>query len=164
MRTTNTGVDARAYLKGWAMALADMTGKDIRAIPEDKWQATFGGCTKSACDATADALSLLLWANEALKGNVIQTDEPEARQRVAAMCGTREAAASALTGACAAFGDALSGASDEALNAIVMPPWKMAAPLFMLANIAVSHIWYHDGQLNYIQSQLGDDKIHWMDQ
>jgi hypothetical protein len=163
MSVTASGVDARAYLKGWAMALADMTGKDIRAIPEDKWNSTFGGCAKSACEATADAVSLLLWTIEALKGNVIQTDDPDARQMVAAQCASRESAAAALTGACAAFGAALSEASDEALNATVMPPWKMPAPLFMMANIAVSHIWYHDGQLNYIQSLLGDDKVHWMD-
>ena len=65
--------------------------------------------------------------------------------------------------ACAAFGEALTGASDEALNTVITPPWKMPAPLFSLANVAVSHIWYHDGQLNYIQMLLGDGAVHWMD-
>ena len=38
----------------------------------------------------------------------------------------------------------------------------MDAPVYMIAQIMVSHIWYHDGQLNYIQSLLGDEKVHWM--
>jgi hypothetical protein len=163
MNTTTQGVDARAYLKGWAMALADMTSKDIRAIPEEKWTATYGGCTKPACEVTTDAVSLMLWVNEALKGNVIETDEPDARDRVASLCASREGAISALVQACRVFGAALTEASDEALNATITPPWKMPAPLYMLANIAVSHIWYHDGQLNYIQTLLGDDKVHWME-
>jgi hypothetical protein len=163
LSTTTQGVDARGYLKGWAMALADMTTKDIRAIPEDKWNTTYGGVTKSACDVTADAVSLLVWTTEALKGNVIETDEPDARLRVASGCGTKEGAIASLNGACQAFAAALADASDEALNQTVMPPWKMPAPLFMMAHIAVSHIWYHDGQLNYIQTLLGDDKVHWMD-
>jgi hypothetical protein len=164
MGVDSQGLDARAMLKGWAMALADMTSKDIRAIPEDKWTATFGGATKSACDATVDAISLMRWVNEALKGNVISTDEPDARQQVVGACSSRETAISALNGACREFGEAMSAASDESLNATIMPPWKMPSSLISLANIAVSHIWYHDGQLNYIQMLLGDAKVHWMDQ
>lgn len=163
MSVTTQGVDARAYLKGWAMALADMTSKDIRAIPEDKWTATFGGASKSACDAAADAVSLVRWTTEALKGNVIATDEQDARNLVAGRCASREGAIGMLFAACKEFGVALMEASDETLNATVMPPWKMPAPLYMLANIAISHIWYHDGQINYIQMLLGDEKVHWMD-
>ena len=57
---------------------------------------------------------------------------------------------------------AITSASDEALNAVVNAPWGMPTPVFILAQIAVSHIWYHDGQLNYIQSLLGDGEVHWM--
>ena len=163
MAVTAAGVDARGYLKGWAMALADMTGKDIRAIPDDKWTATHGGCTKSAFDVTVETISLLNWTTEALKGNLIASEPGYVPEQIKAGCADKSAAAGMLMGACAAFGAALSEASDEALNAIVTPPWRMDAPLYMIANIAVSHIWYHDGQLNYIQSLLGDDQIHWMD-
>jgi hypothetical protein len=161
MSMTGGGVDARKYLARWAGALADMTCKDIRAIPADKWKATFGGSSKSACDSTADAVSLLFWTVEALKGNVVQTDEPDARNRILESCSSQESACVALSHAAKAFGEALTAASDEALNTIVTPPWKMDAPLFMLAQIAASHIWYHDGQLNYIQLLLGDERVHW---
>ena len=163
MSVTTAGVDARGYLKGWAMALADMTGKDIRAIPADKWTATHGGCTKSALQVTAETISLLDWTAAALRGNAVLSDETSLMEKIKSDCASQEAAIARLKSAAGAFAAALSDASDEALNAIVTPPWRMDAPLFMIAQIAASHIWYHDGQLNYIQSLLGDDQIHWMD-
>lgn len=30
-----------------------------------------------------------------------------------------------------------------------------------MANLAIVHMFYHCGQLNYVQSILGDDAIHW---
>jgi hypothetical protein len=158
------GIDARGYLKGWLAALQDMYGKDVRAIPEDKWNATFGGCTRSACELTADAVQLLDWAAEALRGNVIAvTPSPDRLDGMKSECATRDAATARLGKSCGQFVAALSDASDEALNAMVTPPWQMPTPLYMIAQIAVSHVWYHDGQLNYIQSLLGDDKVHWME-
>ncbi len=162
MSTTSQGIDARGYLKGWLMGLADMYQKDIRAIPEDKWHATYGGCTRSACDLTADALSLLVWTAEALKGNVVVAEEAYITQQIKGECSSRESACARLGTACGVFAAALSDASDEALNTVVTPPWRMDAPLFMIAQIAVSHVWYHDGQLNYIHTLLGDGKVHWM--
>ncbi|MEZ5162652.1 MAG: hypothetical protein R2688_02665 [Fimbriimonadaceae bacterium] len=52
----------------------------------------------------------------------------------------------------------MAGASDELLNKPITAPFGMEMPVFAIAQIAVSHVWYHDGQLNYIQSLLGDDK------
>lgn len=158
MSSTMEGVSARGFLIGWANALCDMTSADIRAIPDDKWTATYGGCTKSAKDAVQETVGLLEWTTAALKGNV-GTDYSG---NSSVDCSSKDAACAALAAAVESLSAALGAASDEALLAEVTPPWQMPAPLFMIAQIAVSHIWYHDGQLNYIQMLLGDDKIHWM--
>ena len=42
-----------------------------------------------------------------------------------------------------------------------MAPWGMESKLYEFAQIAISHIWYHDGQLNYVQCLLGDGDYHW---
>ncbi|MBS1722021.1 MAG: hypothetical protein JSS66_03320 [Armatimonadetes bacterium] len=162
MSTTTQGIDARAYLTGWLTGLTGMYQADIRAIPEDKWNATFGGCTRPASELTADAMSLLLWCTQALKGNASGEHETDLTDKAKADCATKDGAAASLQNAAEAFSQALAGASDETLNQVVTPPWQMDAPLFAIAQIAVSHLWYHDGQLNYIQCLLGDDKIHWM--
>ena len=160
--TTTNAIDPRAYLGGWLNGLVAMYSADIRAIPEDKWGATFGGCTRSAQEVTADALSLLDWTTAAMNGNPPAEYGPDNMNRVKADCATKDATLAKLKDSADAFIAALNGASDESLQAVVTPPWQMDAPLFMLAQIAVSHVWYHDGQLNYIQCLLGDDKVHWM--
>jgi hypothetical protein len=156
------GIDARGYLIGWANGVTSMFAADINAIPDDKWTATFGGCTRPANMLAADTISLLIWCTEALKGNVISTYEEEGMTKLGNEVATKPVAIAKLNEATQAFVAALGEASDETLNSVVTPPWQMPAPLFILAQIAVSHIWYHDGQLNYIQCLLGDDKIHWM--
>lgn len=162
MSITAQGVDARAYLGGWLQGLTGMYTADIQAIPDDQWNATHGGCTKSARDVTADAIGMLDWTTEALKGNVIGLQESYVTEQLKGVCGTKDGACAKLASASKAFAEALASASDDALNGMVTPPWQMDAPLFMIAQIAVSHLWYHDGQLNYIQCLLGDDQVHWM--
>jgi hypothetical protein len=162
MNTTTEGIDARGYLIGGLKGVTGMYSADINAIPDDQWTATHGGCTRPANELTADTISLLIWTAEALKGNVISGDEGATMKALTAELANKNVAIAKLSEAADAFAAALAGASDETLNSVVTPPWQMPAPLYVLAQITVSHIWYHDGQLNYIQCLLGDDKIHWM--
>ena len=162
MSTITQGVDARTYLNGWLGALVQMYTADINAIPDEKWTESSGGCARCPGELTADTVALLNWTTEALKGNVVAAGEDYLNDQAKANCDTKAKGAGALAAAATDFQAALAGAEDGALNASVMAPWGMEAPLFMLAQIAVSHVWYHDGQLNLIQCQLGDDKVHWM--
>lgn len=160
--TTTEGIDARGYLIGWLKGVTSMYAADVNAIPDDKWTATFGGCTRPANELTADAISLLLWVTEACNGNVTNDSEGELMKALTTECSTKAVAIAKLTEASDAMAAALATASDETLNSVVMPPWQMESPLFIIAQVAVSHIWYHDGQLNYIHCLLGDGKVHWM--
>ena len=162
MSTTSQGIDVRTYLGQWLMGLTHMYSADIAAIPDDKWTATFGGCTKSASDLSADAISLLLWTSEALKGNVLPGYENDMIGLVKSECATKEGATAKLHELSGAFVANLNAASDEALLSSLTAPWGMESTLYGIAQITASHLWYHDGQLNYIQCLLGDDQVHWM--
>ncbi len=160
MSNTTQGVDARAYLAGWLQAVTGMTIADINAIPDDKWTEGHGGCTRPANALISDTVTMLKWTTAAAQG-----EESSVYNDMDALTETYKDKATAIGGlqeASAAFGAAITSASDEALNAVVNAPWGMPTPVFILAQIAVSHIWYHDGQLNYIQSLLGDGEVHWM--
>lgn len=161
MSSTMQGIDARGYLIGWAKGVTGMFAADINAIPDDKWTATFGGCTRPANELTADAISLLYWCTGALKGETAG-GEGDGMKELTTACESKAVAIAKLMESSDAFCAALGAASDETLNSVVTPPWQMAAPLYILAQITVSHIWYHDGQLNYIHCLLGDSKIYWM--
>jgi hypothetical protein len=162
MSTTAEAIDSRGYLHGWLQGLVSMYTADINAVPDDKWNATFGGCTRAASELTADAISLLEWTTMALKGHMEEGGYEEYMAGLKSECSNKANAAAKLKSSAEAFSEALMAASDETLGKVITPPWKMDAPLFMIAQIAVSHVWYHDGQLNYIHCLLGDSKVHWM--
>lgn len=42
-----------------------------------------------------------------------------------------------------------------------MSPFGFEATRYFMAEFGGVHMCYHDGQLNYIQSLNGDDKVHW---
>lgn len=161
METTAKGIDARKYLTEWLKIVTSMATADIRAIPEDKWTATFGGCTRPANFLAADALELMHWTAETLKGNSPPPGDYDSLGALAERIAKREDAISAFESASKELVAAINEASDETLSRIVKAPWGQEAPLFMIAQIAVSHIWYHDGQFNYIHCLLGDGKIYW---
>ena len=142
--------------------LTGMYIADIKAIPDDKWTESFGGCTRPSNVLTADALSFLMWVTEAMKGNVLAGDEANLAAMIQPECDTKAGAIAKISAVSAEFLETLSVSSDDLLLSEVMAPFGMPAPLFGLAQMAVSHIWYHDGQLNYIQCLLGDEKVHWM--
>lgn len=159
---SNTAIDARAYLTGWLNGLQGMYLADINAIPEDQWNATHGGCTRSASDLTADAISLFGWTTAAMQGNAPDASEGDMMAALKAECSTKAGASACLKKHVEEFTAALAACSEEKLQTPIMAPWGMESPLFGLAQVAVSHLWYHDGQLNYIQCLLGDEKVHWM--
>ncbi|HWP30713.1 MAG TPA: hypothetical protein VNK96_03165 [Fimbriimonadales bacterium] len=161
METTAKGINARKYLTEWLKIVTSMATADIRAIPEDKWTSTFGGRTRPANLLAADALELMYWTAETLKGNSPPPSDDDSLKVLAERIANREDAISTLESASEELVTAINEASDETLSKVVRAPWGQEAPLFMIAQIAVSHIWYHDGQFNYIHCLLGDDKIYW---
>jgi hypothetical protein len=147
-------------LTAWLGVVTGMTIADIKAIPDDKWTTCFGGCARSANALLADTVTNLNWTTE-----VIHSKESNAYSHMDALATEftdKNLAIAKLSEASAALCAAISAASDETLNSTVMAPWQMPTPVFMLAHIAASHIWYHDGQFNYIHGLLGDGKMHWM--
>ena len=162
MSTTIQGVDARGYLVGWLKAVSHMTVNDIKAIPADKWTEPFGGCTRPSNALASDMTGLMLWLTPILKGEEAPQYGPEAAMSLAEKMKDQEAAIAIFNQAVEDFGNVVAGASDEILNSEVPAPWGMPTPVFTLAHIAVNHIWYHDGQFNYVHCLMGDDKIYWM--
>lgn len=156
------GIDARGTLLGWTAGVTDMFIKDIKAMPESMLTQQMGGCARPANELVADTLGLLYWTTGTLKGEEVELTEDSAKNLAGSLT-THDAIINAMTQATADFRDAFAQASDEALNTVITPPWQMDAPLYILCMIAVNHIWYHDGQLNYIQALNGDGKVHWMD-
>jgi len=161
MSTTIERIDAREQLNGWLQGVTKMYLSDVQAIPEDKWAATFGGCTRPASVLTADAIGFLFWTAMAITEGGTPTIPDGAEKQLEEACATKEGAIAKMEKGSTMLSEALMGATEEHLMKTATTPWQMEAPLYSLAQMAVSHIWYHDGQLNYIQCLMGDADYHW---
>lgn len=141
-------------------ALCGMYVADIKAIPPDKLLVSPGGVARPANELTADTVGMLKWCTATLKGETPADNymDPAA----AAALNTSDAMIDAMTESVDAFAAAFAQADDATLGKVVTAPWGMDTPIYMLVMIATSHIWYHDGQLNYIQALNGDGEVHWM--
>lgn len=163
MSTATASIDAVANLSNWIQGLTGMMTADIHAIPQDKLTWSPGGVARPANALIVEVAGLCRYTAAILRG-----DEPgeipseEQIQAIVNSTTTHAALAKALGDASAELTTALSNATNETLNKTVTPPWKLDCTVYMLAQITASHIWYHDGQLNYIQALLGDEKVHWI--
>lgn len=161
MSTTMERIDASEQLNGWLQGVTKMYVSDIQAIPDDKWAANFGGCSRPPSTLTADAIGFLFWVTMAIKAGGTPTTPEGAIEQLEAACATKAGAVEMMEKASKGLSEALTGASDDTLIKKATAPWGMEDSLYSLAQMAVSHIWYHDGQLNYIQCLMGDADYHW---
>ena len=155
-------LDFRAGLVGWLNALAHFFCKDVEALPDASIGVSPGGVAKSPARIAAEVVSMCNWAAEALRGAAAPASEGDMEPLLPQYNDKAEIVA-AVRAAAGNLGAAIGEASDETLATVVTPPWQQTAPLATIAQIAVNHIWYHDGQLNYLQAIQGDGNVHWRD-
>jgi hypothetical protein len=153
-------LDSTASQVQWLNALANFYVKDLRALPEDRLTVSPGGCARSPQAITGEVIGLCKYATILLKGQEPSMGEND--DSVAALT-THDQLCEAVQSAVAGFSDAIVNASDDVWGKEVTPPWQINDSVRNIVNIAINHIWYHDGQINTYQCLLGDDKIHWMD-
>lgn len=162
MSQVATSVDHKAFLSGWVQNLAGMYCADIKAIPNEKLGTSPGGCARTPQQFSAEVVGLCKWTAAKLRGEEpVQRTEDE-MQAFGTTMNSQDAICGAINAASTEFSEALMACPDDRLNSTVTPPWQMDAPLYMIALITANHIWYHDGQLNYLQALNGDEAIHWM--
>lgn len=163
MSAVSTTVDYKGQLVGWIHGLTGMLVADINALPEEALTKSFGGVTRPTNELIADAIGLANWITGHLTGNPGGgIGEEDYIKAFTAKMATKDAAIAEVKRVCGAFADAVAAASDDTLNTVITTPWGMESSIYSLSHIAASHIWYHDGQINYIQALNGDEKVHWM--
>lgn len=153
-------LDFRSGLIGWLDTLAGFFCKDIRALPEEALTKSPGGVAKTPAAIAAEVVSMCDWCTATLRGTNLDS---EAEHAGLPQYATKAEICDAVSASAANLGSAIRDASDETLATIVTPPWQMPAPMAVHAQVAVNHIWYHDGQLNYLQALSGDSAVHWRD-
>ncbi|HEY3298295.1 MAG TPA: DinB family protein [Armatimonadota bacterium] len=90
----------------------------------------------------------------------IRGDEPSGEVESADFASLKDCLVASAQQVC----DAIDSLSDEAIEGDVKMPWGAIYPAGEAIFLPISHMTYHDGQINYIQVLLGDTKFHWAEE
>lgn len=135
--------------------------KDLEAIPDGNESKSWGGTSRSAIQIAAECVEFINSSTNSLdKAQMELTQEGFAasEERIK----SKQQAIEELREANRKFVQKVESLSDEQLAETVTAPWGTPLSRANYAAIVPTHTFYHDGQLNYIQTLYGDKDTHWM--
>lgn len=156
---TVTHADTDALVKRISDAASCFTA-DLNAMPAESLDKSHGGKARTAYDLTYEVVGLNRVVAARAKGLDFPFDDSEGWVRAPEAYKNKANAIEDFESSVADLNEALSQVTQERLDAPVDTPFG-AIPLGRLAEIVPRHIMYHSGQLNYIQTWLGDEEFHW---
>ena len=159
METTQK-LDAKQELLNQFDMYAYLFNLDLDALSEVDAMKSYGGCTRSGVAVMAECAGFNKLIDSILKG----TDAPQLDhlRDYEAQGTSKEKAKQMLAESLDEIKSTIQGLSEEALGEAVMAPWGQEMSRYGLASIAAAHLWYHNGQVAYMQALNGDSKNYWM--
>ncbi|MBP6964107.1 MAG: DUF1572 family protein [Armatimonadetes bacterium] len=145
--------------QGSTLNQAELLVKDASYIPEEKLCFCPMGCAKTAKDILAEVAATNASLAAALIG---ETPDPAFAEQVKRADTRNELSVLVLESARIVVA-AVDKIREDDLDKDATMPWGGVFPLWQAILLPVSHMTYHDGQLNYIQTLLGDSAFHWME-
>jgi uncharacterized damage-inducible protein DinB len=135
-------------------------GKDLAALPEDAYDKSFGPSTRTVADIVYE-VNLV---NDHV-GMVIRGEEPfewpdEGWIKAPEDFRTKEVVVQAFEKSSAKIIATIESFSPEQLIEPIQTD-QGETTRFQRCQFVMLHLWYHSGQINYVQTILGDDVWHW---
>ncbi len=143
--------------KSATMHQAELIVKDAAFIPKEKFSFCPMGCAHTA----ADILTEVAGANVAIANSLTGAKPDEEFGKKVGQASTLEEIGDLVLESARIVVKAIESFSDADLDRDVTLPWGMTLPISQAIFLPVSHMTYHDGQINYIQTLLGDSAFHW---
>jgi len=134
--------------------------KDLQALPEEAFTKNFGGKTRTVADIVYEVNLVNDHVGLTLRGEEL-FDWPDGGWITApADFQTKDVVVSAFENSTKKIIETANAYTDADLETTVEtergPKTRAERIRFMTL-----HLWYHGGQLNFIQALLGDDAWHW---
>lgn len=152
-------MNQKATLIAGLQSALETLRKDLVALPEDGIAKTFGGATRSA----ADMVHEINLVNEHVVKSILGLplfDWPEGWIKAPAELHDKAALLSAFETTNRFVLDSLESLSEEDLVKTVTTERGETNAIERIRFMTI-HVWYHSGQVNYIQTLLGDSAWHW---
>lgn len=134
---------------------------DINSMTPELLSTTHGGESRCGFDFLYELVGFFGTFGDLLKTGPSDIEGPRGWIRAPKEFHDKVAATAALNKAADEFVEVFSDYQGDFINDVFHSPVGPFTPLAM-ANLAVWHMMYHSGQLNYIQTIHGDAGFHWM--
>ena len=154
--------DPIVELANWARTVGSLYAKDLRALPAGAYTTNLGGQSRDPHDYTSEVAGMNFLTAAKVRGEDVPTRSDEERAAFKASLDTVQKGIDAVNASANMLADALVAHRDS-LGEMTMAPWGAEITRFGLANVAISHVMYHDGHLTQHQMVLGDADMHWFD-
>lgn len=145
-------------IKGLKSALS-IYEKDLQALPDDAFARSLGGKARTVADITHEVCLVNDHIGLTMTGGEL-FDWPEGWITAPADLQTKERCISAFQASAKGVISIVEGWSEEDLKVKVQTEHGETDRAERCRFMAL-HLWYHSGQLNFIQTLLGDDDWHW---
>jgi hypothetical protein len=161
MSTATKNMDTKTISLGSLKWACNVFLKDLQALPEDAFCKSFGPKARTVADIVYE-VNLV---NDHI-GMVIRGEEPFVWPEggwIKAPEGfdTKEIVVGAYEKSSEKILATIEGFSSEDLEAPIQIE-SGESNRFERCRFMCLHLWYHSGQLNFIQTMLGDEVWHWM--
>ena len=134
--------------------------KDLHALPETAFAHQFGEKTRTVADIVYEVILVNDHVGMCIRGEE-PFDWPESQWITAPNdFNTKSVVVEAFDASAAKITETADSFSEEDLKVAVQTEHGETNRSERLRFMAL-HLWYHSGQLNFIQTLLGDDGWHW---
>lgn len=134
--------------------------QDLEALPDDAFDRSFGGKARTVADLVYEVNLVNDHIGLTMRGEPL-FDWPEGWITAPAEARTKETAIDSFKVSSERILTTVENMSPEEIEAVIQTDGRETTP-FERCRFMTLHVWYHSGQLNYIQTLLGDDAWHWV--
>lgn len=133
--------------------------QDLEALPEDAFLQNFGGKARTVADIVQEVNLVNDHIGLTVRGEEL-FEWPEGWIKAPEHQRTKQDAIDAFKASSEKIMATMEGYSEEDFHTPIMSDGSETNRFERCRFIAL-HVWYHSGQLNFIQTMLGDDVWHW---
>lgn len=149
----------KAALNGFKSAVRVFL-KDLEALPEEAYTQRFGPVTRTVADIVYEVNLVNDDIHKVIKGEETPPWPDDGWIKAPMEFQAKSDVIAAFEKSTNAIVATIEGLSTEALEGTVMTEHGESSR-YQRCQFMGLHMWYHSGQLNFIQTLLGDDKWHW---
>ncbi len=155
-------LDQKAHLEAMTRNQTTRLVNDLKAIPAEKQNVSLGGTARAPLNIVAECGMVNGFVAAFLAtGTAPERPSGEARDTFLASFDTEEKALTYFAAQTEALIAAFHGLSEETLAETTSELFGRPMTRLAVAELPAIHMSYHDGQLNFIHSLLGDSQMHW---